>query len=138
MYIYIYILFLFFSLRYFTRARDIPDPILFFFISATFYPSTLLIFPYALCTFHVRYKIFLILLLFFFYTCIFILYRHEEKDTIGIIWKNNDSPTLFSHFCLWLSTGIPRTPETEQIPNAQLQMRQKSWIFWRSSWESCD
>lgn len=129
LYIYMYYSFSFLFVSHSTRARDTTLSYFFFFFY-TFHSSTLH-FSYALYALHsTRKQDF-----FYFHSSFFIyifMYRHAEKDTIGIILKNNDSPTLFSHFCLWLSTGIPRTPETEQIPMRSLQMRQKSWIFWRS------
>lgn len=127
---YIYILFLFFSLRYFTRATDTYLIFLYFY---TFYSSTILFFlRFILSTVHAKTKFLLFSLLFLY----IFKYRHAKKDTIGIIWKNNDSPTLFSHFCLWLSTGIPRTPETEQIPMRNYKWDKKVEYF--EIKESCD
>lgn len=136
MYIYIYFIPFLFASLFYTRKRYPRSYLIFLYFSnvlsfhSSYFSLRALYFPRTVQNFSYSHSSF------FFFIRVFLYYRHEEKDTIGIIWKNNDSPTLFSHFCLWLSTGIPRTPETEQIPNAQLQMRQKSWIFWRNLWES--
>lgn len=96
-YIYMYYSFSFLFASHSTRARDTTLSYFFFFFY-TFHSSTLH-FSYALYALHsTRKQDF-----FYFHSSFFIyifMYRHAEKDTIGIILKNNDSPTLFSHFCL--------------------------------------